>query len=71
MSRPDKIRACYQHACLKYVSGEYMTNQSLRERLNIDKRNYSIVSRIIKEAIDAGVIVEYEKSRMYVPYWAN
>ena len=42
-----------------------------RERLNIDKKNYSIVSRIIKEAIEAGVIVEYENSRMYVPYWAN
>ena len=71
MSRPDKIRACYQHACLNYVSGEYMTNQSFRERLNIDKKNYSIVSRIIKEAIETGVIVEYEKSRMYVPYWAS
>ena len=71
MSRPDKVRACYQHACLNYVSGEYMTNQSFRERLNIDKKNYSIVSRIIKEAIEAGVIVEYEKSRMYVPYWAS
>jgi len=38
MSKPDKIRACYQHACLKYVSGEYMTNQSLRERFNVDKK---------------------------------
>ena len=71
MSRPDKVRACYQHACLNYVSGEYMTNQSFRERLNVDKKNYSIVSRIIKEAIEAGVIVEYEKSRMYVPFWAS
>jgi len=71
MSRPDKVRACYQHACLKYVSGEYMTNQSFRERLNIDKKNYSIASRIIKEAIEIGVIVEYEKSRMYMPYWVS
>jgi predicted HTH transcriptional regulator len=71
MSKPDKVRACYQHACLKYVSGEYMTNQSFRERLNIDKKNYSIVSRIIKEAIEIGVIIEYENSRMYVPFWAN
>lgn len=71
MSRPDKVRACYQNACLKYVSGEYMTNQSFIERLNIDKKNYSIVSRIIKEAIETGVIVEYEKSRMYMPYWES
>jgi predicted HTH transcriptional regulator len=71
MSKPDKIRACYQHACLKYVSGEYMTNQSFRERLNIDKKNYPIVSRLIREAINEGVIVEYEKSKMYIPYWAK
>ena len=71
MSKPDKIRACYQHCCLKYVSGEYLSNQSLRERFNIDKKNYSIVSRIIKEAIEVGAIVEYENSRMYVPFWAS
>lgn len=71
MSKPDKIRACYQHCCLKYVSGEYMTNQSLRERFDIDKRNYPIVSRIIKETIDAGQVLEYDNSRMYVPYWAR
>ena len=71
MSKPDKIRACYQHACLKYVSGEYMTNQSLRERLNIDKKNYPIVSRLIREAINGGVIIEYENSKMYIPYWAK
>jgi len=32
MSRKDKVRACYQHCCLKYVSNEKMTNASLRER---------------------------------------
>lgn len=71
MSKPDKIRACYQHCCLKYVSGEYMSNQSLRERFNIDKKNYSIVSRIIKEAIKVRTIIEHENSRMYVPFWVN
>ncbi len=69
MSKIDKIRACYQHACLKYVSGEYMTNQSLRERFGIKRENYSIVSRIIRESLRAGVIKEYEKSRMYIPFW--
>ncbi|MCK9270908.1 MAG: ATP-binding protein [Bacteroidales bacterium] len=69
MSKPDKIRACYQHCCLKYVSGEYMSNQSLRERFDIDKKNYPIVSRIIKETSDTGLILEYDNSRMYVPFW--
>lgn len=70
MSKPDKVRACYQHCCLKYVSGEYMTNKSLRERFDVDKKNYSTVSRITKEAIEVGLIKEYEESRMYVPFWA-
>ncbi len=71
MSKPDKVRACYQHCCLKYVSGEYMSNQSLRERFDIEKKNYSIVSRLIKETVDAGLILEYDNSRMYVPYWVK
>ncbi len=71
MSKPDKIRACYQHCCLKYVSGEYMSNQSLRERFEVDKKNYPIISRIIKEAIDLKLILEYENSRMYIPFWAG
>jgi len=71
MSKIDKIRACYQHCCLKYVSGDYMSNQSLRERFDVDKKNYSIVSRIIRETLETCLIKEYEKSRMYVPFWAG
>ncbi len=71
MSKPDKLRAVYQHCCLKYISGEYMSNQSLRERFDINKKNYSIISRLIKEVIEAGVIVEYDNSRMYIPYWGR
>ena len=33
MNRPDKIRACYQHACLLHVSNKIMTNATLRKRL--------------------------------------
>jgi ATP-dependent DNA helicase RecG len=51
--------------------GDYMFNQSLRERFDVDKKNYSIISRIIRETFEAGFIKEYEKSRMYVPYWAG
>lgn len=32
MGRDDRIRACYQHCALRYVSSEWMTNQSLCER---------------------------------------
>lgn len=74
--KKEKIRACYQHACLKYVSNEKMTNQSLRERFGIESHNYSIASRIIRDALEEKVIKEDDpdnKSRKfasYVPFWA-
>jgi len=76
LDKKEKIRACYQHACLKYVSNEKMTNQSLRERFKIEDHNYSIASRIIRDALEDKVIKEVDpesKSRKYasyVPIWA-
>lgn len=76
MSKQDKERACYLHSCLKYVSGEYMSNQSLRNRFAIEEHNYSIASRIIAETIQSGLIKDYDednkskKFAKYVPFWA-
>ncbi len=76
MDREDKIRACYQHACLKLVSNEQMTNSSLRERFAITANNASIASRIIKDTLEAGFIKDYDpssgskKHARYVPSWA-
>jgi predicted HTH transcriptional regulator len=76
LDKKEKIRACYQHACLKYVSNEKMTNQSLRERFKIESHNYSIASRIIRDALEAGIVKEDDpanKSRKYasyIPFWA-
>ena len=76
MSRDDRVRACYQHACLQAVSGKQMTNTSLRERFSIDDRNYPMASRIIADTITAGLIKQSEpqnKSKRhmrYVPFWA-
>lgn len=75
MEKDEKIRACYLHACLKSVSGEYMTNQSLRERFDIEEKNYSIISRIIADAKAEGLVKDYNpdnKSRTYakyLPFW--
>lgn len=77
MDRMDKIRATYQHCSLKYVSGEFMTNQTLRARFEVDEKNYSVVSRIIRDSIKAGFIKDYDpnnKSRKYakyIPFWAG
>lgn len=73
MDEIDKVRACYQHASLKFVSVEYMTNQSLRERFNIPEKDDSFASKIITDAIDEGLIKNYgagEKSMKYIPFWA-
>ena len=75
MSRKEKISACYQHCCLQYMLNEKMTNQTLRERFEVDEKNYSTISRIIKEAIRVGVIKEEDPDNKakryskYLPFW--
>lgn len=75
MDKADRIRACYLHACLRYVMREEMTNTSLRARFGVEDRNRAIVSRIIREALEAGMIIPAEKEAApklmrYLPYWA-
>lgn len=76
MDRKDRIRACYQHCCLRYVSNQKMTNQTLRQRFKIEEQNAAIASRIIKETAEAKLIKEDDpenKSRKYtryIPVWA-
>lgn len=76
MDKKDKVRACYQHCCLRYVSNDKMTNQSLRDRFKIEDKNAAIASRIVKEALLAKVIKEDDpesnsrKYKKYVPFWA-
>jgi len=73
MNKEDKIRACYQHCCLQFISGERMNNESFRNRLNIQSKNYPVASRIIKETINVGLIKSdgngTGKFMRYVPYW--
>jgi predicted HTH transcriptional regulator len=70
MDKDDKIRACYQHCCLKYVSNELMSNETLRERFKIKASNYPSASRIIKYTIDSGLIKK-AKGNNYVPFWVK
>ena len=75
MSKGERVRATYQHACLKYVSGETMTNSSLRSRFNISKGNAAQASRIIGHALEGGVIRLTDpkvapKDKSYLPFWA-
>ncbi|HEU0251865.1 MAG TPA: ATP-binding protein [Pyrinomonadaceae bacterium] len=76
MDRNDRIRACYQHAALRFVTGERMTNQSLRERFHLPESKSAIVSQIIALTQEAGLIKTDEqaggsrKFARYVPFWS-
>lgn len=75
MEKDDRVRACYLHACLKYVNREFMTNATLRERFGIDPKNSAVASRIIKDTADQGLIrlSDPDSSRKYskyIPFWA-
>lgn len=76
MEKGDRIRACYQHACLRYVINEKMTNATLRERFKISPNNSSMVSRIIRDTLDEKLIKEDNPDNIsrklikYIPIWA-
>lgn len=74
MNKNDRQRACYLHACLKYITGDYLTNASLRERFGIEAKNKASVSRYIREAMETGLIKPDDESSSrrwmrYVPFW--
>lgn len=75
MDRADRVRACYLHACLRYVERNPMTNSSLRERFGIEEKNSAIASRIIRDAVEDGRVKPYDpdqgkKYAKYLPFWA-
>lgn len=75
MDSVERVRACYLHACLKWVTNDYLTNASLRDRFGVEDRNKAAVSRYIREAVEAGMIRPFDegaarKLMKYVPFWA-
>lgn len=76
MDSGDRVWACYLHCCLRYVSNEKMTNQSLRERFRLPDGRAETVSRIIADAVEAKLIrnddpeSRSKRYARYVPFWA-
>lgn len=76
MDRNDRIRACYQHCCLRYLMNERMTNQSLRERFKLPESKVATASQILATTVEAGKIKLADPTqtstryRSYIPYWA-
>jgi predicted HTH transcriptional regulator len=74
---PDfRVRACYQHCVLRWVCNKPLTNTTLRQRFGIAEENYSMVSRVIRDAIDRGLIKKAStashstRDARYLPAWA-
>lgn len=76
MDRAERVRACYQHCVLRWVCNKPMTNTTLRQRFGIAEENYSMVSRVIRDAIDRGLIKKAnpdsrsKRDAQYLPAWA-
>ena len=75
LSPEDKLRACYLHACIRYVQEEYLTNSSLRERFGVPQSSAGSISRLIKDAVSQKLIKPLDpdtsnKYMKYVPIWA-
>jgi ATP-dependent DNA helicase RecG len=75
-SREDRVRACYQHACLRHVTSQVMTNASLRERFKLGSDQNSTASRILRDTLERKLIKPVDPqsgSRRYTeyhPFWA-
>jgi ATP-dependent DNA helicase RecG len=76
MDRNDRVRACYQHCALKWVTRQPMTNQSLRARFRLGEDKAAIASQVIAATIYAKLIKLDESVRgsrkfaRYQPFWA-
>ena len=73
MTPDERIRACYQHAALKYVVGGRMKNSTLCKRFGIDSKNASQASVVIKQTLDKELIKLADSAHPragYFPFWA-
>ena len=75
MSAEDRVRACYQHACLKFAAADPMSNASLRQRLGLRDDQYPQASLVIRAALDANRIKPADadqgrRNARYLPFWA-
>lgn len=69
----DKLWSTYLHACIKYLEGDAMTNSSLRERFGLKDTSSGMASRLIKEAMNKGLIklVDSTTAPRYMRYFPS
>ncbi|MBU6463434.1 MAG: transcriptional regulator [Bradyrhizobium sp.] len=74
MSKEARIRACYQHACLRHETNAPMSNASFRKRLGMPDSQYPQASSVIRDAIEGGWIRplnedQPNRNARYVPFY--
>lgn len=73
MTPEERVRACYFHAVLKFLSGDKMKNASLCVRLGIAPKNAAQATAVINKTLEARLIrvADPDHPRAgYVPHWA-
>lgn len=76
LDKNERTAAAYEHACLRHLSNDPMTNESLRERLAIPQESNYVASRIIGDANESGLIKPAKTDNTsrryakYVPFYA-
>ena len=73
MTPDERVRACYHHAVLKFLSGDRMKNATLCIRFGIEKHNAAQATKVITLAQETRLIKpadpEHPRSG-YIPVWA-
>jgi ATP-dependent DNA helicase RecG len=73
MTPSERLRACHQHAALRWMTGERATNASLRQHFGVSDENSAQVSRVLRDALAAKLIKHAAPAAPksgYAPVWA-
>ncbi|MBF2759802.1 MAG: putative DNA binding domain-containing protein [Ectothiorhodospiraceae bacterium AqS1] len=77
MSEDEGLLACYQHACLRQLSGRTMTCASFRRRMGFenDENGRAASARILEKASAAGWIAlektDDDRKPAWLPFWSD
>lgn len=75
MTKEERIQACYQHTCLLYEDNVPVTNQTMRDRFGLDSKGTTMISHIIADTIERGLIKPENPERIsrryatYIPFY--
>lgn len=75
MESAERVRAVYLHACLRQINDLPTSNASVRDRFGIPASNAAQATRLIAEAVAAGMVAvanpaDNPRQRRYLPFWA-